>query len=308
MSDKIYVVGHKNPDTDTVVSAIVTSYFLNKRDNTSIYTPVVTGAINSETQFVFEKFNLTRPDIRLESTNHKLFLVDHNELSQTIDGAKHEDVVGFIDHHKLKFESSSPLDITIKPWGCTCTILYDLFMKENIEIPQELKGPMLCAILSDTVITRSPTTTQKDIDVIKTLSEDLKIEYKNLGLELFKAGAQVSHKTPLEIIQNDFKEFDINGKKVGVGQIETPDLKELDEKRRDILEAMEEMKKEMKYHSIILMLTDIIEEGTILLVVSEHVDIFATMFHTNIQFNTSDFIPGMMSRKKQVAPQLTEYL
>ena len=305
MNDQIIVIGHKSPDTDTVVSAMAAAAFYNATDSKNDYVAKTTGSLNSETQFVLDKFELDSPEI-LESFNgEKVVLVDHNESSQTVEGEK--DVIAIIDHHKLNFSTENPIEIMMKPWGCTATILYERFKKNAITIPQELKGPMLCAILSDTVITKSPTTTAKDIEVIEALSKELNLDYKELGMEMFKAKAKVADKTPEEIIRNDFKDFDMNGKKIGIGQIETPDLSELQTKVSDIIGAMKILQTSENYDAILLMMTDIIEEGTQLLIVSEDNGTeIASFFETKIENNVTPVIPGMMSRKKQVSPVLTE--
>ena len=307
MSETIHVIGHKSPDTDTVVSAIIAAHFLNQRDSTDVYKAMISDRINSETAFVMEEFDITLPPVLDDATGKKLFLVDHNEQSQIVDGEGH--IVGIIDHHKMNFVSAQPIEITTRAWGCACTILHDLYERKNVELPHEFKGPMLCAILSDTVILKSPTTTPKDVEVIKKLAEELEVDYEELGMNMFKAKAEVASKSPIDIIKNDFKDFDINGKKVGVGQIETPDLHELDEKIPQIVSAMKTLKESDKYDSIILMLTDIIEEGTKLLLVSDDDgQELANIFETQVENNVTPFIPNMMSRKKQVAPVLSENL
>lgn len=308
---EIIVIGHKSPDTDSVVSAIAAATFFNRKENTQNYIPAITANVNSETQFVLSKFDTGSPQIITNAEGKKLFLVDHNEQSQWVDGAQSEQILGFIDHHKIKFECASAIDITTKPWGCTATIISNMFDKEEIQIPENLKGLLLCAILSDTVILKSPTTTDKDKETVERLASKLNIDYQELGMEMFKAKAQVASKTPEEIIKNDFKDFEFAKGKVGVGQIETPDLSELDQKIVDIIAQMKTMVKEDNYHATILMLTDIIQEGTKLIVVSETEEgstEIANFFNTKIANNITDFIPGMMSRKKQVAPVLTEKL
>ena len=306
MSDTIYVIGHTSPDTDAIMSAIIAADFLNKRDNTDKYSPVIPAEVNSETAFVAEQFNTTLPPVLNDATGKKLFLVDHNEQSQIVGGGT--EIVGIIDHHRIKFESAAALDIVVKPWGCTCTLLYDLYEKEQITIPQELKGPMLCAILSDTVILKSPTTTPKDVEVVETLAKDLGVDYKELGMNMFKAKAQVANKSATEIIENDFKDFEIGAKKIAICQVETPDLAELEPKIPELIAELKSLKESGAYHSIILMLTDIIQEGSELLLVSDEEDKIASLLETTVTNNKSTFIPGMMSRKKQVAPVLTDNL
>ncbi|MEM4397839.1 MAG: manganese-dependent inorganic pyrophosphatase [Candidatus Woesearchaeota archaeon] len=304
--EEVYVVGHLTPDTDTTVSAVSMAAFLNLRDKTNKYKPAMTGKPNSETEYVFKKYNYDLPLLLEDANGKKLFLVDHNESSQIVRGFSTENILGFVDHHKIKFECPNPIEIITKPWGSTNTIIFDLYEKENIKLPEKIKPLMLCAILSDTVITKSPTTTPKDIYVIEKLSKELKIDYKELGMEIFKAKAQISKKTPEEIIKNDFKDFEFNGKKFGIGQIEMPSLDEIKPKFNDLIEKAKELKQKEKYHTIILMLTDIIQEGSILLVVSDEENKISGIFKTKIKNNLTDFLPGVLSRKKQVASKIAE--
>lgn len=303
---EVYVIGHLNPDTDTTVSAVAMAAFLNLREKTDIYKPAMTGRPNSETKYVFDKFNYNLPPELNDASNKKLFLVDHNESSQIVKGYSTENILGFVDHHKIKFECPMPIEIITKPWGSTNTIIYDLFEKENIEIPEKIKPLMLCAILSDTVITKSPTTTIKDIYVIEKLSNALNIDYKKLGLEIFKAKAQIASKTAESIIKNDFKDFDFNGKKFGIGQIELPSLDEISQKYNDLRQKIKELKEKENYHTIILMITDIIKEGSMLLVESNEEQKIAEIFKTEINNKLTEFLPGVLSRKKQVASKLAE--
>ncbi|MBN1502683.1 manganese-dependent inorganic pyrophosphatase [Candidatus Woesearchaeota archaeon] len=305
---KIYVVGHKNPDTDTIVCAITMADFLNKRDKTDIYEARMSGKPNSESEFIFNKFGIKFPAILEDAKGKQLYLVDHNETSQYVAGAEVENVVGILDHHKINFENTKPIEITTRPLGSSNSIVYCLFERHGLKLSNELKPLVLCAILSDTVILKSPTTAAKDREIVGTLSKELNIDYQQLGMEMFKAKSQISEKSAEHIIYNDFKKFDFHGKKVGIGQVETPDLREIEKRVIEIKKKMEEIKEKDKYHSLVLMLTDIIEEGTKLIIVSKNPAAFAKIFNTRIKNNLTDFIPGMMSRKKQVVPMLIEKL
>jgi manganese-dependent inorganic pyrophosphatase len=304
-NSNIYVIGHKSPDTDSVASAITASVFLNLRDKTTQYIPAITADVNTETAYILEKFNIQKPTILQNATDKKLFLVDHNEKSQIVDGADLKNILGFIDHHKIQFQSDVPLEIVVKPWGCTCTILYDLFVKERIDIPAHIKQLMLCALLSDTMILKSPTTTPKDKEVLLTLAKELHIDYQDLGLELLKAKAQTSSKSAKDIIFNDFKDFEIRGQKIGVGQIELPDIREIQPKLSLIIQELQNIK-QTGYCALILMLTDVLKEGSELVIIADDEAKIAGMFKTQITNHKSAFIPGMLSRKKQVAPILSE--
>lgn len=304
MSEKIYVIGHKSPDTDTVVSAIAAADFLNQREGTDVYTPAITGPLNSETEFVLNHFMIETPVLLEDANGASLVLVDHNEDGQVVDGAKN--IVGIIDHHKINFTGSDPIELVVKPWGSTATVILDMYAKEGLEVPAHLPGLLLCAILSDTVILRSPTTTPHDRAMVEAIAENLDIDYKELGMQMFSAKAQVATKSALEIIQNDFKEFEVNGKKVGLGQIEAPSLLEIESKIPLIVAELELMKP--VYNTLCLMLTDIVEEGTKLIIISDSEAELVSAFNTVSVEHVTEFIPGMMSRKKQVVPVITEVL
>ncbi len=306
--EKIYVLGHKNPDTDSIVSAMSMASFLNLRERTDRYKAVMPGTPNSETEYVFERFGIMFPEKMLDVKGKTIFLVDHNEESQTIEGRTNDNVAGIVDHHKIKFGNSKPIEITTKPWGSSNTIIYDLFKKELIDVPEHLKSSMLAAILSDTVILKSPTTTPIDIMVVEELSDELGIDYQELGMEMFKAKSDLKSKTAMQIIKNDFKDFEFSGNKVGVGQVETPDLSDIENRLTQIVAEMNKLMEKESYHSLLLMLTDIMQEGSKLVIVSKDESRIAKMFSTELEQNLSGFIPGMMSRKKQVAPVLNENL
>ncbi len=299
--EKIFVVGHKNPDTDTIVSAMLMAEYLGEG-----YVPVMTGKPNSETEYVFSRFGVEFPEILSSAENLKIFLVDHNEETQMVDGAEVDNVVGVVDHHKVNFRNSKPIFLHFRPWGSTATVIYDLFRKDGRDIPERLKPLLLSAILSDTVILKSPTTTDMDRMVVEELSAELGINYQELGMEMFKAKSRISEKTAEEIITNDFKNFDMSGKKVGIGQIETPDIESVRPRYGEILEKMKEKKEAGSYHTIVLMVTDILKEGSELLVVSDDEERIGEMFNTQISGGVSGFLEGVMSRKKQVAPVLEE--
>lgn len=306
MTEKIYTIGHKSPDTDTVVSAIVAAEFLNLREGTDAYEPRITGALNTETQFVLSNFGIETPAMLTEAKGEMLVLVDHNEAAQVVDGEK--TIVGIIDHHKVNFSGSEPIEVVVKPWGSTATVLMTMFAEAQLEVPSHCLGLLLSAILSDTVILRSPTTTDHDRVMVQVLAESLQIDYEQFGIELFKAKAQVASKTPMEIIKNDYKEFTIGSKNLAIGQIEMPDLTELDQKIPAIIEEMRSLKQQGNLHSVLLVLTDIVKEGSKILIISDEEQKIAGAFSTTVENTMSQFVPGLMSRKKQVVPVLTELL
>ncbi|OGF26177.1 manganese-dependent inorganic pyrophosphatase [Candidatus Falkowbacteria bacterium RIFOXYB2_FULL_34_18] len=304
--DKVYIIGHTSPDTDSVVAAISYAEFKNKIENTNIYIPVVAGEINKATEFIFNKFNIEKPEILNTLENKNVILVDHNEAAQSLTGIESAKIIEILDHHKLDFKYSEPIYVNIKPWGSSATIVAELFLSNNLNISKSTAGLILSAILDDTVITKSPTCTKTDKDMIKKLSEIAEInDWENFGMEIFKAKSGVSKMRDIEVIKSDFKDFDFMAGKFGVGQVETVDLNEFSNRLDSLLIEMEKIKKENNYHSVLLFVTDIIKGGSKILVASREAEKIAEAFNIKLKDNKA-YINGLMSRKKQVVPVLTE--
>jgi len=296
-----YVIGHKNPDTDSVVSAYAYAKFKGED-----FVSARAGELNSETFFIFDKFGIETPILLNEiKEDDKFVLVDHNESTQTIDGMKVDQIIEIVDHHKLNISLSGPIWVTVKPYGSTASIVTEKFLEEKKEIDKNLAGLLLSAILSDTIIFKSPTTTEKDKEFADVLSKICCInDVKEYGIELFKKKAEISSKTAVQIINNDFKDFNFNGKKVGIGQIELIDANDILHKKEEIISEMEALKNKENYFSIILVVTDIMKEGSYFWVVGDKDPI-----HDAFEISDGDnYKHGILSRKKQVVPVLEKNL
>ncbi len=300
---QIFVISHKSPDLDSSIAAISYAYLKNQIDNDNEYIPACAGKLNKETEYVLKKFNLDKPRILSNIANKNVILVDHNESSQIQDGWKQTNIIEVIDHHKINFELDSPIQFETRDWGSTCSIIQSKFKEHNIEIPKNTSRAMLAAILVDTVITKSPTCTKIDKEIINELAKVNKINWKKFGLEIFKVRSSVSKYSAVDIIKNDFKDFNFGGNKFGIGQIETVDLSELKPREEELINEMKKIKKEQNYHSIILFLTDIINEGSRFLVVSDNNGKIENALEKKLE-NNKVYLKGVMSRKKQVVPML----
>ncbi len=298
----IYVVGHKSPDSDSVCSAIAVSNL--KRQLGFECEPRVAGKINAESNFILERFGVDAPDILDGAVDEDIILVDHSDLSQSVDGMYKARIVGIVDHHKLgDVETSVPVEVLIRPLGCCCTIVKGLFDSYEKEIPKEIAGLMLCAILSDTVIFRSPTTTDEDKRVVEELAKISGVEdVEALGMEMFQVKSSVEGVSAKDLVARDYKDFEMGGKRIGVGQLELVDLGMIEGREDELLEEMESLKDDGRY-AVFLMLTDIMKEGTLLLCVSNDVDLRDEVFGES----ENGWYDGMMSRKKQIVPKLEEY-
>ncbi len=303
----VYVVGHKSPDTDSVASAI--AYAELKKAMGVDAKPAMQGGLNPETKVVLDKFGFSAPEVLTDGAGKKLILVDHSDLAQAPDNLKDAEVLEIVDHHKIgDITTNNPIFFCAMPVGCTGTVLKQLYDQNNVTIPQNIAGIMLASILSDTVLFKSPTTTDSD----KAACEDLaKIAGVNdmqaLAMEMFKAKSAVEGVPAKDLIFRDYKDFDMNGKKVGCGQLELVDLSLIDNVRDDLYDALVKVKDEGGRHSVFLMLTDIMKEGTDLMVVTDDADVVEKAFGKKLDGRTV-WIDGMMSRKKQTIPPLQKVL
>ena len=299
----IYIFGHTSPDSDSIVGAISLAYLKNELGENCI--PTRQGDISAETEFILNRFEGKLPELKTSYAGESVYLVDFSDLSQAPKDIKEATILGIVDHHKLgDITTSTPLECWIRPIGCTNTIIYEMFKSHNVEIPKNIAGMMLCAILSDTVIFKSPTCTKIDTQVCKELAKIAEIQdYKALGMEMFIVKSAVNGATARELNTRDYKEFEMNGSKIGVGQLEVVDLSVFDDKKDMLLEDMQKIKDENSLHSIAILLTDIMKEGSQMLVISDDSSKFESAFDIKLE-NSQVWLDGVLSRKKQIIPFL----
>ena len=299
----VYVVGHKSPDTDSVTSAI--AYAALKKAQGVDAVPAMQGEMNPETTMVLDKFGFSAPEVMTDGAGKQLILVDHSDIAQAPDNLGDAEIVEIIDHHKIgDITTNNPILFNAQPVGCTGTVLKQMFEINNVEISKEIAGIMLCAILSDTVLFKSPTCTDADKKACEELASIAGVaDMEALAMEMFKAKSAVDGVPARDLVFRDYKDFDMNGKKVGVGQLELVDLSLIDNVRDDLYAACQEVKGEEGRHTVLLMLTDIMKEGTDLMVVSDDASLVETAFGKKVEGQTM-WVDGMMSRKKQTVPEL----
>jgi len=298
-----YVFGHTNPDSDSIVGAISLAYLKNQLGEDC--TPSRQGDISPETEFILQKFSGELPILKTSYADEKVYLVDTTDLALLPKDIGEATVLGVVDHHKLgDLTTSTPLECWIRPVGCSNTIIKEMFDYHDIKIPKNLAGMMMCAILSDTVIFKSPTCTKEDTKAVKELAKIAGIEdYKALGMEMFIVKSAVGDATASELVKRDYKEFDMGKSKVGVGQLEVVDLSVFDDKKEMLFKEMKRVKEEGGLHSVIILLTDIMAEGSQLLCVSDDESLIAKAFGKKLE-NHEVWLEGVLSRKKQVIPFL----
>ncbi len=296
-----YVFGHKNPDSDTVCSAIALADLKSKIGTEAV--PVIQGNLNPETKFILDKFSLSAPEIMTSVKGKDVFLVDHSDIAQCMDDIKEANILGIVDHHKLgDITTEQPLECWIWPVGCTATIIKAMYDFFNVEIPKGIAGAMLCAILSDTVIFKSATCTEKDKEAAKALQKIAGAsDLQALGMEMFKVKSAIEGTPMRELVERDYKDFNMNGKKVGIGQLELVDLSLVDNIKNDLAEDIKKLKAEGSRHSVFLLLTDIMKEGSEMLVASDDESVVEKAFGQKVE-GGKVWLDGVMSRKKQVVP------
>lgn len=306
---KVYVTGHKSPDTDSIAAAISYSYL--KRQLGMDAVAARAGEPNKETKFALDYFKVEAPELLTsvarknpDDEKTKVILVDHNESKQCVDGIKDADVLELIDHHRLgDFETESPIFILIRPVGCVNTVIYGLYKQNGVKPSKEVAGMMLSAIISDTVLFRSPTCTEEDKKAVKELAEIAGVDYEKYGMDMLKAGADISDYPAEKLAHNDTKEFEAGGKTFSCGQISVMDVEPINAKKADIMKALEATKAEKNYEASYLMVTNILTEDTYLWF-TEGAEAAAEKAFGKKAENGMVYLPKVMSRKKQVAPFL----
>ena len=299
----LYTCGHIIPDSDSVCSAISLAYLLNKIGRAA--TPARQGELNPETKFILDKFGFEAPIIKTSFAGDELFITDYSDLAQAPQDMDKTTVVGIVDHHKLgDITTSTPLECWIRPVGCTNTIVKEMYDYHKVEIPKNIASIMLCAILSDTVIFKSPTCTALDIQVVRELAKIAGIEdFGALGMEMFKVKSEVEGTPIRELVMRDYKNFDMHGQKVGVGQLEVVDGSVFDKIKDELMEDIKKVKDEQNLHTVALLLTDIMKEGSEILVTSDDTSIFEKAFNCKLE-DGKVWLDGCLSRKKQIIPFL----
>jgi manganese-dependent inorganic pyrophosphatase len=304
LADNVYVVGHKSPDTDSVAAAISYANLKNQLGLPDIYIPAAAGTINSETKFVLEHFSVPVPETITDAKGKKIILVDHNEVAQAVDNIKEADLMEVVDHHKIgDIQTGSPIFFHNEPVGSTATIISAMYDQCKIPITREMAGVMISAILSDTVLFKSPTCTEKDKEQVAKLAKIIGEDYEQYGIAMLTAKSDISSKTARDIVKGDYKHFDFAGTKAGVGQIEVMDLSVLEPRRKEILDDMEKVRAEEGLSFVLIMLTDVMKEASDLLFVGTPVEKFEKAFAGKME-NNSIYKAGVLSRKKQVIPPL----
>ncbi len=303
---KTLIFGHKNPDTDTITSALVYADLKSKVGMD--VEPVRLGEVNGETQYALDYFKVEAPRLvdKVAAETDTVILVDHNERQQSAEDIKEVRVLEVIDHHRIaNFETADPLYYRAEPVGCTATILNKIYKEKGVEVTKEMAGLMLSAIISDSLLFKSPTCTDEDVAAANELAEIAGVDPQVYGLEMLKAGANMSTKSVAELVTLDAKEFSMGNAKVEVAQINVVDTNDVFGRQAEVEAAMETMIKEKGLDLFLLVVTDILENDSTALALGSKAAEVEKAFNVSLQNNTA-LLKGVVSRKKQIVPVLTD--
>ena len=302
----LQVFGHQSPDTDSTGSPIIWSWYLNEKKGLSAV-PKLLGEPNTEALFVLSRWGFEKPAI-INSINKgdSVIIVDTNNPAELPENINDADIQCIIDHHKLVggLETAGPIDITIRPLACTATIMFDLMGEDVTEMPDPIKGLALSCILSDTLEFRSPTTTNRDRIVAERLAKELKIDVSNYASELFRAKSDVSDFSDVELLRMDSKKYPIADLSFRVSVLETTEPNMIFRRKKSLIEAMETVCLEDSVDHVLFFVVDILREESTLFVPNENIKKVAEKsFGVDV---TEDIVvlPGVVSRKKQIIPNL----
>jgi manganese-dependent inorganic pyrophosphatase len=303
----IKVFGHKTPDTDSVCSSIVYAWYLKNKKNIEAQACIL-GDINKETEFVLQKFQVEKPQI-LESlhSEDEVVIVDTNNPEELLEGINEAKLKEVIDHHKLSggLTTSEPIKVTIRPLACTATILWQMFQsEENSDIPKEMAGLFVSAIISDTLNFSSPTTTEDDKKAVEELAKIAEIDVNKHAEEMFSAKSDLSGMSAKDVLMSDSKLFDMKGKKVRVGVLETTKPENALAMKDEILNEMENVKNEESLDAHFFFVVDILNSSSEVIVAGEfEKEIIEKAYNCKVE-NSQAHLDGTVSRKKQMIPNI----
>ena len=298
---KILVFGHKNPDTDTICSSIVMAE-MQKKMGVEVEA-VRLGDISKETEYALNYFKAELPrKIEYVEEGQEVILVDHNEFQQSADGIEKATITTVVDHHRIdNFKTAEPLFYHAEPLGCTATILYRIGKMNNMEFEPKMAGLMLSAIISDTLLFKSPTCTEVDKKVAEELAKIADVDINEYGLEMLKAGTNLDDLSEKELINLDAKTIEKNGVKVVIDQVNTINIEDVFKRQEKLEEEIQKVIEEEKLALFVFVVTDILNSNSELLVLGDKKEIIEKSYKLS---NNRVFLEGVVSRKKQILPMI----
>ncbi|WP_176754036.1 manganese-dependent inorganic pyrophosphatase [Lacicoccus qingdaonensis] len=303
----VKIFGHQNPDTDTITSAIVLADIETNSGNDVVAARL--GEVNAETQYALDHFNAAAPEL-IESVGEgdDVILVDHNEFQQSAENIGQANILKVVDHHRIaNFQTESPLFYRAEPVGCTATILHKMYKENDLEISREMAGLMLSAIISDTLLYKSPTTTDEDIAAGEALQKIAEVNAEEYGIEMLKAGASTEDKSAEALITGDAKSFEMGSKTTRIAQINVVDVEEVLARKSELTDAVEKEIEAEGYDLFVLVITNILESDSTVIALGSDANVVEKAFDVSLDEDTA-LLEGVVSRKKQVVPNITKAL
>lgn len=300
MENKILVFGHENPDTDSICSSIVMANLQTKVRKEEVI-PCRIGEINEETKYVLKYFDAEAPElVKKVEEDQTVILVDHNEFTQSVDGIEYAKIDTVVDHHRINnFQTKEPLFYYAQPVGCTSTLLFELYALNNIEIEPKMAGLMLSAIISDTLLLKSPTTTEKDRKAAQKLAEIADVNLEEYGLEMLKAGTNLDVYLEEELIKLDAKKVEKEDIKYVIAQVNTVSIPDVLKRKEKLEEVINKEIVAKGLSLFVFVITDIVNSNSEAIVLGERADVISKTYE--IKDNIA-VMPGVVSRKKQILP------
>ena len=302
---KTYIFGHKNPDTDTITSSLVMANFERKMGNSEAVACRL-GNINKETEYVLNYLGIEAPELieKIED-GANVILVDHNSPAESVENLENANILKVVDHHKIALNTSYPLFYRAEAVGCTETVMYKLYKENGIEIDEKIAGLMLSAIISDTLLLKSPTTTDEDRKAVEELAKISGLDPEVYGLDMLKAGTDLSSFTIDEILHLDAKQIDFKEVRAMVDQVNTASIEEVMKMQADLEARMNEIIAEENLDLFMLLITDIVNSNSQVIALGKNAALVEKAYGVKLENNTA-LLKGVVSRKKQVVPIMTE--
>ena len=303
MMNKTFVFGHKNPDTDTICSAIV---YADLKNQLGVEAEAVRlGVVNKETEFVLEAAGIAAPKlIEQAEVGQDVILVDHNEFQQSVDNIADLQIKEVIDHHRVaNFETTDPVYFRAEPVGCTATIILKIFKENNVTVSKTNALLMLSAIVSDTLLFKSPTCTEEDVQAAKELGGIAEVDVDQYGLDMLKAGTNLSDKTIIELLEMDAKEFTMGDSKVEIAQVNAIDIDSVYERQAEFETEIEKIVEAKGLDLFLLVVTDILNSNSEVLAIGARSKNVEDAFKVQLAANRA-LLKGVVSRKKQIVTNL----
>lgn len=305
---KVLVFGHKSPDTDAICSAIAFAELKNKLGEE--VEPVRLGDLNGETEYVLKHFQTEAPRFVKTVANEvpAVYLVDHNERPQSVEDIEDVEVLSVVDHHRIaNFETKAPLYYRAEPVGCTATIINKLFKENGVEISKTIAGLMLSSIISDTLLFKSPTCTEEDVKAAKELEAISGVDAQSYGLDMLKAGTNVADKSAEELISIDVKPFEMGKYAVEIAQVNVVDANDVLSRQAELETVINKEIESKNLDLFVLAVTNILTSDSEALILGKAAAAAESAFKVTLDNNTAT-LKGVVSRKKQIVPVLTEEL